>query len=153
MTMEQKQEQPRYRLVTVHSPSLTHALSIAMTRTAAWRDFENGDAYSLKDLYEFAKRHDKEYPLEEPKYYIVSLEGAIGISPGLEWLTTWMFVPMEPGEERDRLMQQMKHALQYESAVRDNLEKKVLQALKAEKEATAKGTPPPPPPPPPPPRL
>lgn len=139
---QEQQEQPKYRVVPVHTPSLTHALSIAMTRgIMVWRDAETGTPFSLKELFEFAKRHDKEHPLKEHYFYMVTREGAIGISPGLEWLTTWMFVPMEDCKERDFMLLKMREDLECDRAVRAAVEKAVTEGLareKAEKEEKAK---------------
>ena len=131
-----EQEQPRYAVVPVHTPSLTHALSIAMTRgIMVWRDAETGTPFSLKELFEFSKRHDKEHPLKEHYFYMVTREGAIGISPGLEWLTTWMFVPMEDCKERDFMLMKMREDLMTERAVREAVDKAVTEGLAREKAA------------------
>ena len=45
-------------------------------------------------------------------FFIVTIEGAIGLSFGQEWLTQWLFIPMEPCEERDRMMEQLKEKLE-----------------------------------------
>ena len=51
-----------------------------------------------------AKTYDEEHPLQEGDFYMVSAEGSIGLSPGLEYMTDWIFTPMPRGEERDRLV-------------------------------------------------
>lgn len=137
-----EQEQPRYAVVPVHTPSLTHALSIAMTRgIMVWRDAETGTPFSLKELFEFSKRHDKEHPLKEHYFYMVTREGAIGISPGLEWLTTWMFVPMEDCKERDFMLMKMREDLMTERAVREAVDKAVTEGLAREKAAKEQAVP------------
>ena len=97
-----------------HYKTLTEALADAIKRCMVWRDTEKGNPHTGKNLYEFAQRHDEQFVLDEDDFYMVSLEGAIGLSPGLEWLTQWMFVPMEPGEERDQLLENMKEELRKE---------------------------------------
>lgn len=137
-----EQEQPRYAVVPVHTPSLTHALSIAMTRgIMVWRDAETGTPFSLKELFEFSKRHDKEHPLKEHYFYMVTREGAIGISPGLEWLTTWMFVPMEDCKERDFMLMKMREDLMTERAVREAVDKAVTEGLAREQAAKEQAVP------------
>lgn len=132
--MEQEQKQIRYKVVPAHTPSLTHALSVAMTRgSMVWREWEKGTPFSAKELADFAKRQDKEHPLAEHQYYLVSREGAIGISPGLEWLTRWMFVPMEDCKERDFMMMKMREDLQIDKAVRHAIEQAVTEGLAKEK--------------------
>ena len=117
--MEKEQEQPRYRVVPVHTPSLTQALDVAVTRCMVWREAESGTPYSAMELLEFAQRQDKEHPLDGHKYYMVTTDGAIGISPGLEWLTTWMFVPMEDCQERDFILRKMKEEVQSKPEVKE----------------------------------
>ena len=134
---QQEQIQPKYRLMPVHTLSLTHALAIAMTRCIVWREAEEGTPYSAKELTEFAKRLDEEHLLEEPKFYMVSRDGAIGISSGTEWQTRWMFVPMEDCKERDFMVLKMREDLKVESAVRAAVEKAVTEGLAQEKEAKA----------------
>lgn len=95
-----------------HYKTLTAALADAIQRCMVWREQESGTPYTGKDLYEFAQRHDKQFVMGEDEFYMVTFEGAIGLSPGLEWLTKWVFVPMEPGEEQERLLEQMKEKLE-----------------------------------------
>lgn len=126
--MEQEQKQVRYKVVPVHTPSLTHALSIAMTRgSMVWREAETGTPFSLKELFEFAKQQDRKHLQKEPRYYLVTTEGAIGISPGQEWLTQWMFVPMEDCQEHDFMMAKMREDLQIDKAVTEGLAKEKVK--------------------------
>lgn len=135
---QEQQEQPKYRVVPVHTPSFTQALAVAMERDVlVWREVETGTPYSLKELFEFAQRQDKEHPLTGHQYYYVTTEGAIGISPGLEWLTTWMFVPMEDCQERDFMLLKMREDLQAEHAAREAVEQAVTEGLAKEKAAKA----------------
>ena len=98
-----------------HYKTFTAALADAIQRCMVWREFETGTPYTGKDLYEFAQRHDEQFVLNEDEFYMVTLEGAIGLSPGLEWMTKWTFVPMESGEERDHLLEDMKEKLRKET--------------------------------------
>ena len=135
---QQEQERPKYRMVPAHTPSLTHALSIAMARgIMVWREAEEGTPFSAYELYEFAKRQDEQHPLEEPRYYMVSRDGAIGISPGLEWMTRWMFVPMEDCKERDFMLIKMREDIRRDRAVSEAVEKAVTEGLAKEKAAAA----------------
>lgn len=132
-----------------HYPSLMHALASAMTRCWVWREAIQGVPYTLKELFEFAKKLDAEHPVEGHQFYMVSREGAIGLSPGLEWMTKWMFIPMEPCKERDFLVRKMREELQTERAVQDAVEQAVQRGLAAEKATkSAPQTPPVPPVPP-----
>lgn len=93
--MEDRQEftLEAFELQTGHYYSLLHALAVAMTRCVVWRYADNGDKYDVLRLFRFAEEFDKEHPAEGRLFYMVSVEGAIGISPGLEYLTKWMFFP------------------------------------------------------------
>lgn len=76
---------------------LLQAVVVAVTRCQAWR-IENSarSPYSIEQLSRYAVATDKNHPLTGDSFYIVSIEGAIGYCPGLEYQTVWMFVPMEP---------------------------------------------------------
>ena len=121
--------------VNGHYPTLIHALAVAMPKCIVWRETEEGTPITAKDLYEFAKKHDEEHPLNPEQFYMVSREGAIGLSPGLEWLTKWMFIPMEPTQERDFHIYMMQEELQMEAAAEKAVEEAVTKGLAAEKAA------------------
>lgn len=97
-----------------HYRSLTEALAMAMTKCIVWRETEKGTPVSAKQLFDFCQKYDAEHPLREEEFYMVSREGAIGISPGLEWLTRWMFIPMEPCKERDFAFRKMQEDIREE---------------------------------------
>ena len=118
-----------------HYRSLVKALAVAMTKCLVWRDGDGCKIYTAKELFEYAEKYDNENRLADGQYFMVSREGAIGISPGLEWLTKWMFIPMEPGKERDFAMRQMVEQLQTECAVNEAVERAVERGLAAERAA------------------
>jgi len=124
-----------------HYRSLTQALAVAMPKCLIWRETDNGTPVSAKELFDFCQKYDVEHPLREEEFYMVSREGAIGLSPGLEWLTQWMFIPMEPCKERDFVFRKMQEDLRTEFAVEKAVEEAVQHGLAAEK--TAKATEPP----------
>lgn len=64
-----------------------------MTRCVVWRYADNNEKYNALQLYRFAEEFDRENPVEDGSFYLVSAEGAIGVSPGAEYLTRWMFIP------------------------------------------------------------
>ena len=97
--------------VNGHYRTFSHALAIAMQKCFVWRETENGTPYTAKELLAFAQTQETEHPLQPEQYYMVSREGAIGLSPGLEWMTTWMFIPMEPCKERDFAFRNMMEEL------------------------------------------
>ena len=118
---------------TGHFHYMTQALAVAMGRTMVWRLVGEGTPFTLKDLFEFAKVQDEEHELTDMQYYMVSREGAIGLSPGLEFLTQWLFIPMEPCQERDFLIRDMREQLQDEEAVEIAVEKAVNDGLARER--------------------
>ena len=93
--MEDKQQfmVEAYELQTGHYLSLMHALAAALTHCVVWRHDGTDDKYDALQLCRFAEEFDKEHPIKDRSFYMVSAEGAIGISPGLEYLTKWMFIP------------------------------------------------------------
>ena len=92
-----------------HYSTLTEALAAAMLKgNLVWRIYdETREPYDLVEIYDFAKKYDQEHPITGTQFYWVSREGAIGISMGLEYRVKWMFIPMEPGLERDDLIEKM----------------------------------------------
>lgn len=85
-----------------HYRSLTSALAEAMEYCLVWQTMDGSTRFNIEDLYEFALAHDKERPLGEHEFYMVSCEGAIGKSPGFEYMTQWLLIPTEEEEaERD----------------------------------------------------
>ena len=118
-----------------HYPTFLHALAVAMQKCLVWREIDNGTPYTVKELLAFARKQEAENPLQPEQYYMVSREGAIGLSPGLEWLTTWMFLPMEPSKERDFAFRNMMEEFHTESEVEKAIEKAVLEGLAREKAA------------------
>ncbi len=89
-------------------PYMMQAVLVATVLCKAWRsDDEDQEPYSVQQLFEYARLCDSEAPLVEGQYYMVSREGAIGLCPGLEYLTEWLFVPMEPCPLRDEMLRQL----------------------------------------------
>lgn len=122
-------------LVNGHYRKMMSALAVAMQKCIVWRETESGTPYTAKELYEFCLKKDEQNPLRPEQFYMVSREGAIGLSPGLEWMTTWMFLPMEPCKERDFAFRNMMEELHTESEVEKALEKAVQEGLAREKAA------------------
>lgn len=125
---------------TGHYHYMMQALAVAMSHTMVWRLVGNGTAFTLKELFEFAKSEDVKHELTGTQFYMVSREGAIGLSPGLEYLTQWIFVPMEPCEQRDALEKQMREYIEEEEAIEKAIEQAVTEGLareEAEKQARA----------------
>ena len=98
-----------YKTRIGHYNTLKEALAAAMLKgNFVWRIYdETREPYDLVEIYQFAQKYDKEYPITGTQFYWVSREGAIGISMGLEYRVKWLFVPMEEGLERDDLVIKM----------------------------------------------
>lgn len=129
MTEEiKKQAEAMFR--TGHYPSLMLALAIAMQRNVVWQVKDSGEPLTLTDMFKLAKTYDEEHPLDEGDFYMVSIEGAIGLSPGLEYMTDWIFTPMPRGEERDRLvaltLEELKHQQEEDEAPEEPKHKEAM---------------------------
>ena len=89
-------------------PYMMQAVLVAVNLCKAWRaDDGTGEPYSVQQLAEYARLCDSHAPLVEGQYYMVTREGAIGLCPGQEWETEWLFVPMEPCPLRDEMLRQL----------------------------------------------
>lgn len=138
MNPQQQPVTPEERLhVPGHYETFVEALAIAMGKSLVWRETEGGTPYTAKELLAFAQKQEAEHPLSPEQFYMVSREGAIGLSPGLEWLTTWMFIPMEEGRERDFALRNMLEELHTESEVEKAIERAATEGLAREKAAKA----------------
>ena len=110
-----EQEQAKKALLTGHFPYMMQAVAIAYQLVPAWRHAEKGTPCSVLDLFQAAKKYDESHPRKEDdhSFFYVSLEGAIGYCPtGLEFQVSWLFVPMEPGKERDALVAKVKEEVE-----------------------------------------
>ncbi|MBO4870926.1 MAG: hypothetical protein J5565_02950 [Muribaculaceae bacterium] len=89
-------------------PYMMQAVVVAVSLCKAWRaDDQTREPYSVLQLAEYARLCDSQAPLVEGQYYVVTREGAIGLCPGQDYLTEWLFVPMEPCPQRDEMMRQL----------------------------------------------
>ena len=89
-------------------PYMMQAVIVAVNLCKAWRaDDDTQEPYSVQQLAEYARLCDSQAPLVEGQYYMVTREGAIGLCPGQEWETEWLFVPMEPCPLRDEMLRQL----------------------------------------------
>ena len=90
-----------------HYPYLMQALTVAMSRCQVWRLVNSDDVFTMIELFNFAKDWDVQHPPKEGEFYLVSIEGAIGLCCYVEYMVKWLFTPMEQGAERDALLQEM----------------------------------------------
>lgn len=132
--IKQNQEYAEQAFWTGHYHYMMQALAVAMTHTVVWRIVGDGTAFTLNEVFEFAKKQDEEHEIQDPYFYMVSREGAIGLSPGLEYMTQWIFVPMEPCKERDFLERNMREQLLNEEAMQEAVDQATAHGLAREKE-------------------
>ena len=98
-----------------HYKNLMSALGDAMPMCLAWRLAGTEDNYfNARDVFTFALSDDEENKLNEGQFYVVSPEGAIGITSGYEYLTRWLFIPLD-GEVYDGEVARLKEELEYDS--------------------------------------
>jgi hypothetical protein len=95
MDQEKQLSPEEIQVLTGRFTSFCAALGAAMTKCAVWR-LKNGDKkLNALEVMSFAGKFDEEHPIPEndPSFYRVSIEGAIGICPGVEYLTNWLLLP------------------------------------------------------------
>lgn len=87
-----------------------------------WRTPDSDQKYNAFEMEQIVKDFDAENPCPEGSCYEVSVEGAIGFCPGVQYLTRWLFLPCMD-----------------ENSVTEFVEDMVdkLQQIKAEEEAPA----------------
>ena len=137
--MEEKQEftLEAFELQTGHYHSLLHALAAAMTRCVIWRYAGTEDKYNVLQLFRFAEDFDKEHPIQDRSFYMVSAEGAIGISPGMEYLTKWMFIPDMDEASIEKLQSDIRQ-LEAQSKAEEQARKEAEERARKEAEEKAR---------------
>ena len=137
--MEEKQEftLEAFELQTGHYHSLLHALAVAMTRCVIWRYAGTEDKYNVLQLFRFAEDFDKEHPIHDRSFYMVSAEGAIGVSPGMEYLTKWMFIPDMDEASIEKLQSDIRQ-LEAQSKAEEQARKEAEERARKEAEEKAR---------------
>ena len=95
MDQEKQLSPEEIQVLTGRFTSFCAALGAAMTKCAVWRLKDGDKKLNALEVMSFAGKFDEEHPIPEndPSFYRVSVEGAIGICPGVEYLTNWMLLP------------------------------------------------------------
>lgn len=130
-----------FELQTGHYFSLLHALAVAMTRCVVWRYADSDDKYNVLQLFNFAKDFDQEQPIKDRSFYMVSAEGAIGVSPGVEYLTKWMFLPDMDEASIEKLqgdIRQLEAQTQAEKEAEERARKEAEEKARREAEEKAR---------------
>ncbi len=75
--------------------SLATALGAAMNYCAVWKLKGRDKKLNALEVMSFVGKFDEEHPIPEgdPSFFRVSAEGAIGICPGVEYMTDWLLIP------------------------------------------------------------
>ena len=141
--MEDKQQftLEAIELQTGHYLSLLHAFAAAMTRCVVWRYADTEDKYNLLQLFNFAKDFDQEHPIKDRSFYMVSAEGAIGVSPGMEYLTKWMFIPAMDEASVEKLqsdIRQLEAETKAEKEAKERARKEAEEKARLEAEQKAR---------------
>ncbi len=116
---------------------MLHALAAAMTRCVIWRYAGTEDKYNVLQLFRFAEDFDKEHPIHDRSFYMVSAEGAIGVSPGMEYLTKWMFIPDMDEASIEKLQSDIRQ-LEAQSKAEEQARKEAEERARKEAEEKAR---------------
>ena len=73
--------------------TMTSALLEASGVCMIWRRPDEDIKYNAFQMGKYAQETDSEDPCPEGSCYEVSVEGAIGYCPGVQYLTQWLFYP------------------------------------------------------------
>ena len=111
------------QVLTGRYTSLAAALGAAMNYCAVWKLKGKDKRLNALEVMSFVGKFDEEHPIPEddPSFFRVSAEGAIGICPGVEYMTDWLLIP----------------AMEEESVKKFEEDVKKLQALVEAKQAPA----------------
>ncbi|MBO4625457.1 MAG: zinc ribbon domain-containing protein [Bacteroidales bacterium] len=111
------------QVMTGRYTSLATALGAAMNYCGVWKLKDKDKKLNALEVMSFMGKFDEEHPIPEddPSFFRVSAEGAIGICPGVEYMTDWLLIP----------------AMDEESVKKFEEDVKKLQALVEAKQAPA----------------
>ncbi len=100
-----------------HYKNLLTALGAAVSKSLTWKlAGTQNEYYNARDIYALALSENGENEqMGEEQFYVVSEEGAIGIASGYEYLTRWIFIPLDI-EERKGELERLKAELGFDTA-------------------------------------
>lgn len=97
-----------------HYKTLMNALAGAMPVCMTWKLAGTEEGMNARDVYALAlEEGGDEEKLPEQDFYVVSAEGAIGLTTRFEYLTRWIFIPVM-GEEREKEMERLRSELKFD---------------------------------------
>ena len=99
-----------------HYKNLLSALAGAMPVCMVWLlPGPEENYFNARDVFAFAlSEGGEEEELEEGQFYVVSAEGAIGLAVDHEYLTRWIFIPVDDKEIIERELERMREELAYD---------------------------------------
>ena len=122
-----------------HYKTLMSALAGAMPVCMTWKLAGTEEGMNARDVYALAlEEGGDEEKLPEQDFYVVSAEGAIGLTTRYEYLTRWIFIPVM-GEEKEKEMERLRAELRFdqETAAAEAAEAEARAAAEAEAQARA----------------
>ncbi len=97
-----------------HYKTLMNALAGAIPVCMTWKLAGTEEGMNARDVYALAlEEGGDEEELPEQDFYVVSAEGAIGLTTRYEYLTRWLFIPVT-GEEKEREMERLRAELRFD---------------------------------------
>ncbi len=114
-----------------HYKTLMNALAGAMPVCMTWKLAGTEEGMNARDVYALAlEEGGDDEQLPEQDFYVVSAEGAIGLTTRYEYLTRWIFIPVT-GEEKEKEMERLRAELRFDQ------ETAAAEAAEAEAQAAA----------------
>lgn len=141
-----------------HYKNLISALEGAMRKCLAWQivgEVQQDDAkmvvkkdigkitdsfYNARDLLRLSlDLGGEKEDIGDTATYVVSAEGAIGMDPGLEFLTKWLFIPIVDEKLRSKEIDRMMVELEFDEAVEKGMTEEEARKALATKYAEVTG--------------
>lgn len=121
-------------VLTGHFPYLAQALTMACRKTVVWRKTNDGTPVNFLNIFYTAQEMDAKKTPQDTYYYMVSAEGAIGITPSYEYLVKWLFIPMEDGPQKQAALKKLEedyNQVEAEAAAQEATDQEATQPAQA----------------------
>ena len=105
--MDNNESQPFYRFHQNMQSALIQAGQVCMI----WRTPDGEQKFNAFQMEKIVKDFDANHPCPEGSCYEVSVEGAIGFCPGVQYLTRWLFLPCMDEKSVTEFVEDMCHKL------------------------------------------
>lgn len=124
-----------------HYKTLMNALAGAIPVCMTWKLAGTEEGMNARDVYALAlEEGGDEEELPEQDFYVVSAEGAIGLTTRYEYLTRWLFIPVT-GEEKEREMERLRAELRFDQETAEAEAKARAAVLPAQPEMQPQSAP------------